>query len=373
MSTIPTIPNILKSINYSIIFKSKTREEIDKKIQLIDGEIKEIEKKEVNCELKLEYYNLRFQKEAYEAIKSSITNSKLELQKLCSGNNEEIRKNTVVINCHSSIHEPKAIILPDDTNIFIYNKLDSKFFAPQMASFVGNILQHPDYLPSKLKDDVIHHYKGKTDVFIDMKLTFDFSSGYECPNLKEKMGIFLLNDIFNNEKDILEKYYDNTTDQNPWLEYTLQEKLTVLKEKIISKSGVIQLLEVMKDLYEICKIKNFIILSCRKLKTEAVSLRSRLKSNSNIVTIPRLTSKHLQKRTIPGNVWALVPISPSSSVVLGIRNKTRNKKKNKTRNKTRNKSRNKKKNKTINKTRNKSRNKKKNKTINKTRNITDKM
>ena len=162
-----------------------------------------------------------------------------------------------------------------------------------------------------------------------MKLTFDFSSGSQCPNLKEKMGIFLLNDIFNNEKDILEKYYDNTTDQNPWLEYTLQEKLTELKGKKLRKSGVIQLSEVMKYLYETCEIKNFIILSCRKLKKEAASSISRLKSNSNIVTIPRLTSKHLQKRTIPGNVWDLVPISPSSSVVLGIRNKTRNKSRNK--------------------------------------------
>ena len=359
-----TIHNIHNPINYSIIIKSKTPAEIDKQIQLIDGEIKEIEKKEVNCELKLEYYNLRFQKEAYEAIKSSITNSKLELHKLCIGTNEEIRKNTVVINCHSSIHEPKAIILPKDTNIFIYNKLDSKFFAPQMANFVGNILQHPDYLPSKLKDDVIHHYKGETDVFIDMKLTFDFSSGYECPNLKEKMGIFLLNDIFNNEKDILKKYYDNTTDQNPWLEYTLHGKLTALKEKIISKSSVIQLSEVMKDLYKICKIKNFIILGCRKLKKEAAPLRHRLRSytnNNNNIEIYRQTSENLKKIKYPGNIWDLVTVSPSSLVVLGGRKKSRNK------------TRNKKKNKTRNKTRNKSRNKKKNKTINKTRNITDKM
>jgi len=34
-----TIPNILKPINYTITFKSKTLEEIAKQIILIDGEI----------------------------------------------------------------------------------------------------------------------------------------------------------------------------------------------------------------------------------------------------------------------------------------------------------------------------------------------
>jgi hypothetical protein len=88
-----TIPNIIKPINYSITFKSKTPEEIVKQIILIDDEIEKIGKiKKDNCELILKYYNLRFQKEAYEARKSSIKNSKLELHKLCIGTNEEIRK-----------------------------------------------------------------------------------------------------------------------------------------------------------------------------------------------------------------------------------------------------------------------------------------